>query len=202
MPLSPSALAGAIQSNLQAAGANGSNLQIFCNAIAAGIVMSIVGKPFATTDTGSVPGIGAGTGTGISGLSSSAMKSVALATMISQGSNASKMMQAIMDGVVSHLSSSAKLVSTHTPVFLGSGAVNVGSILVIAPEMSANIDSQLSAAGAKGVNKTNLSLAIATGICTNILSSGTGTVTITGTFTGSIPPGPVPGSGSGVGVIS
>ncbi len=202
MPLSPSALAGAIQSNLQAVGAQGSNLQIFCNAIAAGIVMSIIGKPFQTTDTGLVPGIGAGVGTGISGLSSSAMKSVALSTMLSQGSNADKMMQAIMDGVVSHLSGSATLISNHTPVFLGSGMVNAGSILVVAPEMALNIDSQLSAVGANGANKSNLALAIATGVCSNILSSGTGTVTITGTFTGSTPPGPLPGSGSGAGVIS
>lgn len=202
MPLSPSALAGAIQSNMQAAGAKGSNLQVFCSAIAAGIVMSIVGKPFTTQDTGLVPGIGAGIGTGITGLSSSAMKSTALAAMSSRGENADKMMQAIMDGVVSHLSGSAILISNNTPVFLGSGTVNVGSILVVAPEMGGNISSQLSAVGANGENKTNLAMAIAAGVCSNILSSGTGTVTITGTFTGSVPPGPVPGSGSGVGVIS
>ncbi len=201
MSLSAGTLGSLIDANLAGFGASGSNRTIFANKVAAGIVMSIVGKPFATSDTGLVPGVGAGSGTGITGLSSSAMSSVAVATLISTGANAQKLMDAIMNATVSHLGS-ATLTSTHSPVFLGTGTVTVGSIVVVIPEMASNIQTQLSGAGANGANLANLCLAIATGVCTGILSSGTGTVTITGTFTGSTPPGPLPGSGSGVGVIS
>lgn len=202
MALSAPALAALIQGNLAGQGAIGSNLTKFCNAIAKGVVESIVGKPFTTTDVGLVLGIGVGTGTGIQSLSASTMKATALSLMSSRGENADKMMQAIMDAVVSHLSSSASLSSTHAPVFLGSGTVVVGSIAVVAAQMSSNIDSELSAQGANGANKTNLSTAIGTGIANNILSAGTGTVAITGSFTGPIPPGPIPGAGVGAGTVS
>ena len=202
MSLSASTLSSLIQSNLQAYGANGKNLQKFCSAVAAGVVESIVGKSFTTSDVGLVPGNGIGTGTGITGLSSSDMKSVALSLMPTKGSNADHLMQAIMDGVVTHLSSAASLSSTDTPVFSGTGTIEAGSIAVVAEQMSSNINSQLEAVGAEGKNVGVLSQAIGTGICTNILSSGSGTLTITGTFTGPTPPGPIPGAGSGEGVIS
>ena len=196
--LSDSVLGALIDSNLAGFGAIGSNRTIFSNAVAAGIVMSIAGKSFTTTDTGSVSGTGAGSGTGIVGLTSSNMVSTALGVMISQGVNASNLMTAIMNAVVSHLSSSATLTSTHTPVFSGSGTVDIGSIPVVITEMKSNIESQLTSVGANGVNKSNLSLAIATGIVTEILAAGTGTVTISGSPSGT----PSPGSGSGSGVIS
>jgi hypothetical protein len=202
MALSPGALASIIQGNLAGVGANGANLGKFCSAVAAGVVMSIVGKPFATTDTGLVIGIGTGIGTGITGLDSSAMKSTAIGMMHSTGANAEKLMTAIMTGVVTHLGAAATLTSADAPVFLGSGSVIVGSITVVASEMGSNIYSQLQSMGAKGANAQELSMAIAGGICTNILSAGTGTVTITGTFTGPTPPGPIPGAGAGTGVIS
>jgi hypothetical protein len=202
MALSASTLASLIQANLAAQGAVGSNLSKFCNAIGKGVVESIVGKAFTTADVGLIPGIGVGTGTGIQGLSSAIMKSTALSLMSSRGVNADKMMQAIMDAVVTHLSSAATLSSTHAPVFSGSGTVVPGSIAVVAAQMSSNIDSELSAQGAVGVNKTNLATAIGTGIANNILSSGTGTVAISGSFTGPTPPGPIPGAGSGAGTIS
>src|SRR5580700_10329751 len=103
MALSASALSALIKSNLQAVGANGSNLQKFCDAVAAGIVMSIVGQSFTSSDNGLVPGIGTGTGTGITGLMPSSMANMALSAMSSQGSNASKLMNAIMMAVESHL---------------------------------------------------------------------------------------------------
>lgn len=202
MALSPSALSSLMYANFQGFGAKGSNLQKFCDAISAGVVMSIVGKSFVTSDVGLVLGVGVGTGTGITGLSSSDMKSIALGLMPTTGKNAANMMQAIMDATVSHLGSAAALATTDAPVFLGSGTVTVGTIAVVASAMSSNIDSQLQAMGANGKNRTILATAIGTGICTNILSSGTGTVTITGTFTGPIPPGPIPGAGAGAGIIS
>lgn len=197
MALSASILASLIQSNLQAQGANGSNLSKFCTAVATGIVLSIVGKAFTTTDVGTVPGIGDGTGMGVMGLSSSTMSGTALGLMSSQGVNASKLMDSIMSAVVMHLGQ-ADLISTNSPVFLGSGTVIVGSIAVMAPEMVGNIQSQLSGVGAQGVNMPNLSLAIGTGIALNIVSAGTGLVTITGSPFGD----PGPGTGSGYGTIS
>ena len=198
MALSASTLGSLIDANLSGFGATGYNRTIFSNAVAAGIVMSIVGKSFATTDVGTVPGTGVGSGTGIVGLSSPNMVSVAIAAMPSTGVNANPLMQAIMNAVVSHLAASATLTSTHTPVFAGTGTIVVGSIPVIIAEMSGNIDSQLSGAGAVGVNRTVLSNAIATGIVTEILAAGTGTVTISGSPGGV----PSPGGGSGTGVIT
>jgi len=197
MALSAGTLAGLIQSNLESFGANGSNLSKFCNAVASGIVMSIVGKAFVTADAGSVSGSGTGVGVGILGLSASTMESTALSLMSSRGVNASPLMQSIMQAVVSHLSSSASLVSVDSPVFIGTGTIVVGSIAVSASEMSNNIDSQLEAQGAVGSNRTELATDIGTAIVENILSSGTGTLTITGSG-GS----PSPGSGSGTGTIS
>lgn len=197
MALSPSVLASLIQANLAGYGANGSKLGVFCTAVATGIVMSIVGKTFTTIDVGTVPGVGAGSGVGITGLSSALMKSTALGLMSSQGVNAPKLMQAITDAVVAHLST-ATLSSVNAPVFLGTGTIVPGSIAVIPAEMSGNIDSQLQAAGAQGENRTQLATVIGTGVATNILSFGSGTLVITGSPTGI----PVPGAGSGTGTIS
>jgi hypothetical protein len=198
MALSGSALGSLIDTNLASAGANGSNRTVFCNGVGAGVVMSLVGKSFATSDTGSTTGSGVGSGTGITGLVSSAMTSAALAVMPTTGSNAHPMMTAIMNGVVDHLSSSATLASINTPVYAGVGTIVVGSIPVVISEMAGNIQSQLMSAGANGSNLAILCTAIATGVCTGILSSGTGIVTITGSPVGT----PSPGSGSGTGVIS
>lgn len=198
MALSPTVLAGLINSNLTSVGANGSNLTPFCTAVGAGIVMSIVGKPFTTLDTGLVTGIGAGVGTGITGLNSGDMVSIALSQMATTGDNAEKLMQAIMNATVTHLGA-ASLVSVDPIVFAGAGAIVVGTIGVIQTQMASNIDSQLSAVGAKGNNRTHLANAIAAGIAEQILSAGTGTLVITGSPT---VPTPVPGTGSGSGTIS
>lgn len=197
MALSASALGSLIDSNLSSAGANGSNKTIFSNAIAAGIVMSIVGKSFSTIDVGTIPGTGVGVGTGLTGISSANMSSVAIAALPSTGTNAVPMMDAIMNAVQTHLAT-ATLSSTHTPVFAGSGTIVVGSIPVVQSEMAGNIESQLSSAGANGSNKFALANAIAAGICTEILVAATGTVTISGSPSGT----PSPGGGSGTGVIS
>lgn len=198
MALSASTLASLIKTNLMNDGAMGSNLQSFCTAVATGIVMSIVGKSFVTADVGLVGGIGAGTGTGITGLISSSMKSDALSLMSSRGANADGLMKAIMDATVSHLSSSASLSSIDTPVYVGTGTIVIGSIAVVPSEMSQNIDTQLQNAGAIGSNRTNLAMAIGTSIANGIISFGTGNLIITGTPLS----GPAPGAGSGTGSIS
>jgi hypothetical protein len=197
MALSPSGLASLIQSNLEDQGAKGSNLQKFCLAIATGIIEAIVGKSFTTEDVGTISGAGEGTGTGITGLIESTMVDLALAQMTSQGKNAKPLMTAIMDAVISYLESNAILTTIDTPVFIGTGTIVVGSITVMASEMAQDIDTVLQNNGAKGKNRANLALAIATGVCGGIGASGTGTVIITGTGT---PTGP--GTGTGTGTIS
>lgn len=179
-------------------GASGSNLQKFCDGVAQGILTPIIGTSFMTNDSGLISNNGTGTGMGITGLSASTMTSLALADMFHTGSNASKLMQAIMDGTVTHLSTAATLMSTDTQVYSGTGMIIIGSIVVTISGMSSSIDSSLSSQGANGANRTHLAHAIATGIVTNILSSGTGTLTITGT-----PALPmIPGSDTGVGTIT
>lgn len=197
MALSGSVLGSLIDSNLTSAGAVGSNRTIFCNALGNGIVNHIVGSSFTTTDTGTTPGSGTGTGTGIVGLTSSNMVSVAIATMSSTGVNANPLMQAIMDAVVTHLND-ASLSSTHAPVVIGAGIVDIGSISVTSGGMKSTILTEFSSVGATGSNADNLAEAIATGIVTEILAAGTGNVTIVG----SPPPTPVAGVGTGIGVIS
>ena len=198
MALSASVLGSLIDSNLSGFGANGSNRTIFSNAVAAGIIMSIVGKVFTTLDSGNISGSGTGIGTGIVSINSTPMTSVALAAFPTTGINASYLIQSIMNAVVTHLGSSAVLISSHSPVYSGTGTIIIGSIPVSISEMAGNIDSQLGSAGAAGSNRTVLSNAIASGIVTEILSAATGTVIITGSPSGT----PSAGSGSGSGVIS
>jgi hypothetical protein len=197
MALSASVLGSLIDSNLASAGAHGINRTKFCDAVAKGIVESIVGQSFVTADVGVVTGAGTGIGTGVTSLDSSAMTTTALATMSRQGINAFKLMNAIMTAVVSHLSSAASLSSIDAPVFTGTGTIVIGSWSITESLMESNIIAELDAVGAHGVNAPNLSKAIATGIVTNILADGTGTLVITGS--GGTPS---PGTGSGTGTIT
>jgi hypothetical protein len=198
MSLSPSVLSALIKSNLESYGASGYNLQKFCDGVAQGILTPIIGTTFVTNDTGLISSPGTGAGVGITGLSPSSMVSSAIADMFRTGYNANKLMQAIMDATVTHLSTSATLTSSDTQVYSGTGLIVIGSIVVTVSGMSSSIDSSLASQGAHGANRTHLSHAIATGIVTNILSSGTGTLTITGS------PGPpfTPGTDTGAGVIT
>jgi len=196
MSLSASALGSLIDANLAGVGAIGANRTVFANAVAAGIVMTIVGKSFATVDTGTIPGAGTGSGTGLTGLISGTMITTAVGVLPTTGVNATLLMTAIMNAVVTHMGS-ASLSSTHTPVFAGSGIITPGSIPVLAPELASNIDSQLSSAGANGSNRTILANAIAAGVAIGFVTA-TGTVTISGSPSGT----PSPGGGSGTGVIS
>lgn len=198
MALSATVLANLIQTNLQNVGANGSNLSVFCNAVAAGIVLSIVGQTFNTLDVGFVTNPGTGNGIGITGLSDTAMSSMAINAMPSHGDNAMALMNSIMEATVSHLSSAAVLSSTDTLVYSGTGNIILGTFSITLAVMKDNIMNQLLSVGANGSNLSVLCNAIATGIVNEILSTGTGMVTITG-----VPPAfTVPGTNIGVGSIS
>lgn len=198
MPLDKDALAVLITANMIKAGARGVNMVPFVKAVSAGIVLSIVGKPFTTKDIGTIPGVGKGTGVGITGIDANKMVETALKDMGTYGTNARPMMKAIMDGTKQHLTL-ATLSSAHPLVFVGTGKVDAGSILVITDEMTINIDTQLLLVKANGSNRKRLAHAIAKGICDEIKSKGTGTVIIVGSPTS---PFPAPGVGVGAGVIS
>ena len=155
MAINAGALGSLIRSNMS--GANGANAGKFANEIAAGIAMSIVGKSFQTIDIGAVPGIGAGTGVGITGMDYNAMTQKTLSVMKSQlkdqsrplGTNAKKTADAIMQATVQHLAT-ATLMSVDTPVYAGAGQIVVGSIAVTESEMAQNIFNSISGKGRVG----------------------------------------------------
>jgi len=196
MSINADTLASLIRSNMNASGKNAGK---FANEIASGIAMSIVGKSFTTIDIGGVPGTGAGTGVGITGMDPDSMTKVTLAKMQMQlkdpsrslGKNAKRTADAIMQATVQHLMSSAQLVSVDTPVYAGEGEIVVGSITVSESEMATNIYNSLSG---KGNHRMDFAAAVAAGVSFGILTQGTGVLTIVGS-----PDVPTPGAGSGAG---
>jgi len=194
MALSASTLGSLISANLTSDGAIGIKRDTFSLALAEGIIEHIVGKAFVTADVGSGTG-GIGLGTGITGLSAANMATTALGLMTTQGPKAPTFMLQIMTAVVSHLSSNATLTTVNPSVGVGVGTVVVGSIAVNASALASSIQSKLVADGAQGSMLGNISLAIATGIATEIITAGTGTVVISGIAN-------LPSAGSGTGVIS
>lgn len=199
MALSVSAWSSSLQAKLAAKGFTGTKTADFALAVATGSVAQIVGKPFATMDVGLTPGSGIGNGTGITGLSVSAISSLIFSTASglfgSSGPKLQDLCDAVAEACVEQLGL-ATLTSTHTPVYLGSGTIVVGSIPIIANQMANAI--QAGAPSFIGPQWPNLAQAIAVGQATGILTSGSGSVTIVGAPTGI----PVPGAGAGVGVIS
>jgi hypothetical protein len=199
MAINADALGSLIRSNMNA---NGKNAGKFANEIAAGIAMSIIGQSFKTIDIGAVPGVGAGTGVGITGMDSDAMTQKTLTVMKSQlkdqtrplGSNAKRTADAIMQATVQHLGSSAMLTSVDTPVFAGAGQIVVGSITVSESEMAQNIYNSISG---KGNHRMDYATAIAAGVTLGVMMA-TGTLQIAGSPAST----PSPGSGSGQGVVS
>jgi hypothetical protein len=199
MALVPSAFAQIIQTQLMAVGAQGSNMLPFCTAVATGIINSVKGKSFQTLDVGTVPGIGKGTGTGILGLMPNDMAQIGLAMAPSMaGSNAMPMMLAVMNATQEYFAAAASLSSTDTPVFLGSGTMITGTLMVDMDDMTSNLKSAFTDAGAKGKNMPTVCMAISAGVTFGLLTMATGALVIVGTATGT----PVPGGGSGMGEVS
>lgn len=186
---------------LQGRGFVGSKLVDFTDALGIGGQNHVVGKPFTTTDTGTITGPGIGVGVGILGLIGATISTLVfgLATG-SFGQSGSKLMD-ICDCVgiaaVSELGL-AVLSSTHTPVVIGTGIIVPGSIAVIGSAWGSAIDTVGSGKGFIGSQWPNFAQAMGQGQATHILAVGTGSVVISGTPIGS----PVPGSGVGVGAVS
>jgi len=199
MALDDGQYAQLLQAALKQQGANGSNLEKFCKLLATGINKSVKGKSFQTIDTGTIPGVGQGTGQGILGLMPDSMAKIALAagpTMA--GANALKLLTGIMMATQQYMAIAPKLTTTDTPAFLGAGMMVLGSLQVNMDEMKSNIVQAFKDAKAGGKNIEPLSKAIATGVTFGLLTMGTGTVVIVGAPTGI----PVGGAGPGMGTVS
>lgn len=177
----------------------GSQLQNFCDAIAKGSVLYLIGKTFATIDIGMTPGSGIGVGTGITGCSATNIANNIVnkaKTFFSGGDQLLPLCSAIGGVAVSQFAT-ISLSSVASPVFLGSGTVMVGSFNILAIGWGAAIQGS-GASVFKGAQWPNLATAIGYGLATEFLASGTGALTITG----AAPPTPIPGGGSGTGFIS
>lgn len=187
-----------LQATLAGVGMLGDKLPDFCNAVGNGSVNHVVGKQFTTTDVGSTPGSGNGSGTGINGLVQSNISNSIYAKCVSTFGQFGSKLQDFCDAVASACISEmakATLSSTHSPVFLGSGVVDIGSIAVVGADWGLAIES--AAPSFLGSQWPNMAKAMGEGQADEILASGTGTVTISGS--GGTP---VPGVGTGTGNIS
>ena len=184
--------------SLSGKGFTGSKLMDFTDAVGIGSVTHVVGKGFTTTDVGLGPGAGAGIGTGVTALTSSVISAAifnAAASAFGQtGSKLQDVCDSIGDACVSEMAN-ATLTSTHAPVGVGTGVVDVGSVAVDAPGWGSDIESQGSGAGFIGSEWPNFATAIGIGCAQDVLASGTGTVVISGG-------GALPAAGVGVGTVS
>ena len=195
MALSAGVLQGLIDSNLAADGAKGPKRSSFSRAIARGVVNYLKGKQFNTDDSGNGKG-GSGYVKGILQLSSGNMASIAYGVMDRHGPKANSFLNAIMSAVKQHLESDAELKTDNPGVGKGNGKVIIGSFKVTVEGLKGSIEQELISDGAKGPKRSNLSLALATGIVQDILAHGFNVVPISGT---NFPPGT---SGTGTGTIN
>lgn len=207
MALSGPALSGLIQAQLASKGFTGVQLTPFSNALGNGIVTATTGiLMFTTADTGTIPGTGSGSGTGVLGLNMMNISSLAFSTgqgfWSPQQNNGpgikwQDLCDAVATAVVTHFTADATLTSTHSPVFAGTGLVTAYSGVSI-PVMKAAIVAAAPPSWAAW-KMPELAEAIATGVVTELLShTPASTVTISGSPSGI----PVPGAGTGSGVVT
>ncbi len=196
--LSAPTWSSALFSDLSGKGFAGSRLMDFTDAVANGSVLHIVGKSFDTTDVGTVPGDGIGTGTGITGIISATVASAIFTTASGSFGSFGTRLQDVADSVADILVAqmlTALLTSAHNPVFDGTGTVDIGSIAVVGSAWGSAI--QTAAPTFLGSEWPNFSNAIGVG-CAAGFATATGLVTITGSPSGA----PVPGNGTGTGTLS
>lgn len=187
--------------SLSGKGFVGTKLMDLTDAVGIGGATHVVGKPFVTIDSGTIPGTGVGVGVGIIALIGSLISTLIFSQAVSLfGQAGAKLMDltdSVGDACVSELAL-ATLMSMHPVVFSGGGIITPGTILVIGAAWGSAVDAEGAAKGFIGSEWSNLATAIGTGQATHVAALGTGTVVITGSPTGP----PVPGAGAGTGVIS
>jgi hypothetical protein len=84
MAISPADWSNQLLTAFQGKGFEGPDLPKLCDAIGNGSAQTVIGKPFATADTGTTPGVGVGSGTGIT-----IVKDIVLAGILSNGASLS-----------------------------------------------------------------------------------------------------------------
>jgi hypothetical protein len=181
---------------------NGVQIDPFCQALGNGLVLATSGQlSFTTKDSGAVPGAGAGTGKGIKGLDSAKMSKVIFDTgqgfwSAFQRDGAGVEWKGFCDklskAITEYLKAEADLVSTHAPVFAGSGQVLKYFGLV--PDGVSGIIVAQGPPGWAAARFPELALAVATGYVTEITGhTPSDFVAIAGS------PAAPPASGSGAG---
>lgn len=206
MALSGPGLASEIETALQGITWNGVQLNAFSQAIGLGVVTPVSGLlTFTTTDNGTVPGSGTGTGSGITGLDVTNIADLMFDTgqtfwAPSQNNGPGVQWRLFCDTVsqtiVDHFANNAELTSTHSPVFVGTGDVTAYAG-VLPPVMAASIVSFAPPTWA-AARFPELAQAVALGVMTEILThSPADSVTIVGSPSGT----PVPGAGTGTGIV-
>lgn len=202
MAIVGSAWSSTLYGTLSGMGMNGQRLHRFTDAVGNGSQMSVVGKPFTTTDIGLVESPGVGAGVGVVGISAGDVTNAIYGNCQAIGFTGARLHDlctAIGSALVSNIAQ-ATLISTHGKVFQGAGTVVVGSIGVNSDEWGSNIHA--SAPDFIGNRWSDFANAIGQGSASQVIASGTGVVAITGSYTGPYPPGPIPGTGVGAGTIS
>jgi hypothetical protein len=193
-------MTGTIIGTMTAAGLIGTSVPSFAMAVGDGSITPIIGAPFTTTDIGTVPGAGVGTGVGLTGPVDSLIAQAIFVGLVSKFGSAGDSLLDITDSVAGAFVAElalATLTSTHTPVFAGSGTIVVGSISVPASAIADMIEQSGVASGFLGDSWPDIAEVIGQEFSSG-LALATGSLVIAGAPTGT----PAPGAGTGSGSIS
>jgi len=196
--ISGAAWAADLYAQFTGIGFDGAQLSNFTSFVGNGSANHVIGQSFMTMDTGVVAGSGMGTGMGITGISSSNISDNIYSLCVQSFGQAGPKLRDFTDAIgracVTALGQ-ATLMSTDSPVFAGTGMIDIGSITVSGDAWGSSIETQ--GASFVGSQWPNFTKAIGQGQAMEVLAAGTGTLTITGTGS----PGS-PGTGTGTGTIS
>lgn len=198
MSLSPDTWSSDLLGRLNGIGFTGTKLPEFAQAVGTGSVTHVVGKTGVTVDTGTIPGIGVGTGIGIIGFSSSLISSTVYGLCVSSFGQAGSKLMDLCDQVAATCVAQmalATLMSDDVPVYLGSGIITPGTIAVVGAAWGSLIQAQ--EPGFMGAQWPNFAMALGQGQAQVIQAMGTGNLVITGS-----PTAPPPVTGGGVGVVT
>lgn len=184
--------------NLSGKGFSGPELMTFTNAVGNGTQNHLVGKPFATIDTGLISGMGTGFGVGLTGIIGATISALAFSMATGFFGQSGPNLMDVTDGfgdMVVFMASQATLSSNHTPVFQGTGVVTPGTIPVVGSHWSNEIKTE--ADSFQGESWPDLASALGESGAAGF-ATATGNVRMSGVFTG----GPLPGSGGGIGSLN
>ena len=189
------------------AGLIGISTPIYSQAIGNGAMLQIVGKPFNTIDTGSTPGTGTGTGVGLTGIVGAVVASQIQTEIVSftglpPTPDMIKMTNAIGDALEQEVAL-ATLVTTHSPVFVGTATIAPGSIAVVGASVGSAIETQGISSGFLGKDWPGFAQAIGNGIGDSFaLANSVITVIITSSTPPVVPLGPIPNTIVPAGVLT